>query len=152
MREVYAIPSHLLLPFSLLYWECGNFLLRLDWILATTRDFRKEAALKSATNLWLYSRMTPASFFVSLRSSDTFQMAVGNIILKTGFWILKRVRFSKKFPIFSIFTNSLPLLGGFVSLCMLINAKIMFLWYSEHFIYIFTLFKNLTFKQNLLTY
>lgn len=147
MREVYAIPSHLLLPFSLLYWECGNFLLRLDWILATIRDFHKEAALKSATNLWLYSRMTPVSFFVSLCSRDTFQMAVGNIILKTEFWILKRVRFSKKFPMhwkwvvfcFFFLLISLPLFffGGGVSLCMLINAKIMFLWYSVSYFHIF---------------
>lgn len=143
MREVYAIPSHLLLPFSLLYWECSIFLLRLDLILATTRDFRKEAALKSATNLWLYSRMTPVSFFVSLCSRDTFQMAVGNIILKTEFWILKRVRFSKKFPMhwkwvfFFFLLISLPLIGGFVSLCMLINAKKMFLWYSVSYFHIF---------------
>lgn len=98
-RGRYVIPSHLILPLSLLYRECGNFLLRLDWILVTTRDFRKETALESATNLWLYFRMTPASFFVNLCSSDKFQMMVGNIRLKAGFWILKRVRFSKKFPV-----------------------------------------------------
>lgn len=144
MREVYAIPSHLLLPFSLLYGECGNFLLRLDWILATTRDFRKEAALKSATNLWLYSRMTPVFFLC--QSLQQWQISNGGGKYHTKNWILnikesqifKEISNALKMSFVFIFLLiSLPLIGGFVSLWMLINAKIMFLWYSVSYFHTF---------------
>lgn len=99
----YAIPSHLLLPFSLLYGECGNFLLRLDWILATTRDFRKEAALKSATNLWLYSRMTPVFFLC--QSLQQWHISNGGGKYHTKNWILN----IKESQIFKEISNALKM-------------------------------------------
>lgn len=118
MREVYAIPSHLLLPFSLLYWECSNFLLRLDLILATTRDFRKEAALKSATNLWLYSRMTPVFFLC--QSLQQWHISNGGGKYHTKNWILnikesqifKEISNALKMSFFFFFTNFPPTFWG----------------------------------------
>lgn len=146
----YAIPSHLLLPFSLLYGECGILLLRLDWILATTRDFRKEAALKSATNLWLLFLHDPSVFLC--QSLQQWHISNGGGKYHTKNWILnikeseifKEIFNALKMSFFLLI--SLPLFWGFVSLFMLINAKIMFLWYSVSYFSHF--FKNLIFKQN----
>lgn len=120
----YVISSHFLLPFSLLYGECGNFFTA-TW-LNFSDNFPKEAALKSATNLWLYSRMTPASFFVSLCSSDKFQTKYHT---RNGILNIKEseilIKISSALKI-NFVTNFFLLLLFWLAFCMLINAKIMF--------------------------